>query len=426
MAAPPRSLADIFRGSLAYLLAGVLNSLAPFLVSVLIARYLGKEDLGLFSICFALVLGGILVSDLGLNPLVLREFAGTRSPEALNLRTLLLIRWVVAWAAGLLALLVSQIFLPGPNALTVGIMACLFIVVRSIAGTLENVIKARMYRMTSVAITMAGSAAHVLLVFAALEAGSDLSRVLLIMTGVETLKILFLSGMVRAELRSPLQGFPQTVQSFTRLVREGLPFALIGVFTLVNERSALFFLSSLCGNAEAGVYSAADRFMSVATLIDSSLLASAFPVLTLFRDDPRFHRITRQGAGISLSLGILGALVLAAGAPLLMRFSFRYAESAGLLRILALAFPAALWNSTLRVVLFSMHRERRVAAAFGVLCMLNLVLSVAIIPRYASAGAALVSVFAEYGMAVAYGVIYLRSIQGAAHPLRQEVGGAAG
>ncbi len=417
-----RNVAVILKGSLPYLLSGIVNGLAPFLVSLLVSRYLGKDALGIFSICFALVFGGILVSDFGLNSLVLRDFAGAQTPTRINLRTLLVVRFSVAVITGLCVFPVTKLFVAHGEFLILASSASTLIVLRSFAGTLENVVKARLQRSTFAAVAIAGSGAHVALVYLVLRSGYGLDRVFLTMTGVEAGKALLLLWVNRRDLGPRFDRSSVAVQPLLVLLRQGMPFALIGFFTLINERSALFFLSRFWGNGEAGIYSAADRFLIIGTLIDSSLFASAFPLLSLFRTDPHFHRITRQTLSITLVLGILGALILFWGAPLLISYSFRFTDSVRLLRILSLSLPALLWNSVTRIALFSLHREQRVAAVFGAAGVLNIILNLVVVPRFASTGAAVVSVVTEYCIAAAYGLLYLRRAAQDIVLAKQEIG----
>ena len=419
-----RNVSEILKGSLPYLASGIVNSAAPFVVSLFVSRYLGREALGVFSVCFALVLAGILVSDLGLNSLIMREFAGTRQPTSMDLRTLLFVRTFASTIAGVGVIIVATFFISSTDLLLLGSTAFVLIVLRSVAGTLENVMKARLYRAAYAAVMIASSAAHVLLVYLVLSSGSRIASVFLTMAGVETAKTLLLMWIGRQELKPPAHVSPLSGQALGLLLQQGLPFALIGILTLINERSALFFLSKIWGNGEAGIYAAADRFLTIGTLIDSSLFASAFPILSLFRGDSHFHRVTRQTLSITFSVGVVGALILIIGSPLLIGLSFRYPESIGLLRILSLSLPALLWNSIIRIALFSSCREKSVATVFGVACALNIGLNIILVPRFASTGAALVAVFTEYFMSAMYGFLYLRSMLHDLGPVHQGIGKA--
>ena len=420
MTALHRNVREILKGSLPYFVSGILNSAAPFAVSLLVSWYLGKEALGLFSICFALVLAGILVSDLGLNSLILREFAGRRSPESMNLRTLLFIRCLVSILTGAGVVAAARLFISSTGFLVLASTAFSLIIIRSVASTLENVIKALLFRTAYAGVMISGSVAHVGLVYLVLASGRGIDGVFLVMAGVEAAKTVLMMWMNREDLRPSAFRPLVTVQTLSRLFLRGLPFALIGIFTLLNEKSALFFLSKICGNAEAGIYSAADRFLIIGTLIDSSLFASAFPILSLFRGDAQFHHVTKQTLSIAFVLGVLGALVLYLGAPFLIRLSFRYSEATGLLRILSFSLPALLWNSVVRIALFSLHRERNVATVFGLTCVLNVAANLLVVPLFASTGAAVVSVLTEYCISAAYGFLYLRSASRNAVSLKQE------
>ncbi|MEO8168700.1 MAG: oligosaccharide flippase family protein, partial [bacterium] len=93
---------QIFKGAASYLTSGIVTSVGTFLVSILVSRYLGKEGLGIFSISLSVVLMGVISSEFGLNPLIMREFAAGGKPVR-SLRSIFFIRFA---ASGVIAALV--------------------------------------------------------------------------------------------------------------------------------------------------------------------------------------------------------------------------------------------------------------------------------------------------------------------------------
>ena len=410
MRSPHRNVLDIVRGSSAYFITGVVSSAAPFLISLLVSRYLGKEALGLFSVCFALVLAGVLISDLGLNALILREFAGEQRGTTTNLRTLLAVRTGASLFVGIVLVGIAFLFVSSPDPVLLSSTAFVLIILRSVAGALENVVKARLYRTIYVLMTIGGSITHVALAFIVLNNGLGIAAVFLVMSSVETVKALLLGWILRSDLSgagSPLQ---LTITHLLAVLRQGLPFAFIGLFTLLVEKAGLFLLAAMQGNGEAGIFSAADRFLVIGVLLDSALFASALPVFSLLPSRSHLNHITKQTLAIVLSLATAGTVFLLVGAPALIGLTFHFPDAIPLLQILAFSLPALLLNSVLRITLFSLHHEREVAAAFGLSCLANLVLNLALIPHYGATGAAVVSVVTEYGTSIMYGLLYYRTV----------------
>lgn len=405
-----RNVFDIMRGSSAFLLSGVVSSVAPFVVSLLVSRYLGKEALGLFSVCFAIVLAGVLISDLGLNSFLLREFAGSQNPSTTSLRTLLLVRTGAAFLVGMLLVAITFLFIPSPNPTVLSAAAFALVMLRSVAGALENVVKARLYRTTYVLMIIGSSIAHLVLVFAVLSNGLGIVYVFMMMSVVEMAKAFFLAWVLRGDLSSARSPLRLTIKHLGVVLTQGLPFAFIGLFTLVIEKAGLFLLAAIQGNAEAGVFSAADRFLVIGVLLDSALFASALPVLSLLPSRSHLNHITKQTLAIVISLATLGTVGLFAGAPILIGLTFRFPDSVDLLRILSLSLPAILLNSVLRITLFSVHQERDVAIAFGTSCFVNIALNVALIPHYGATGAAIAAVVTEYATSIMYGLLYSRNV----------------
>src|SRR5207249_2489982 len=130
----------------------------------------------------------ILLSDLGLNSLIMREFAGTRHPSLLDLRSLLFVRVSSSVVAGTALAGATLFFIPSTDPWLLGTAGFGLIVLRSVAGGIENVVKARLYQTTYGVLTIGSSVAHVLLVYLVLDAGYGIDRVFMAMAGVELVK----------------------------------------------------------------------------------------------------------------------------------------------------------------------------------------------------------------------------------------------
>jgi O-antigen/teichoic acid export membrane protein len=156
------------------------------------------------------------------------------------------------------------------------------------------------------------------------------------------------------------------------------------------------------------LFSAADRFLRIGVLADSSLLASSLPILSSITDPSQHTHITRQTLVVLCVLSILCAIALYITAPVVVSLTFRFDESVPLLRILSVSLPAVLAHSVLRTSLFARRQERAVALLFGLACTVNIVLNIATIPQFGATGAAVVSAITEYMILGMYGVLYMR------------------
>ena len=400
----------ILKSSLSYLSSGLIGTGAMFVMSLIVSRYLGAEGIGLFSLAFAGVLLGVFVADFGTNSFIMREFAPHGRSTLVNLRFIVLLRLTSS------VFVAACVFLAATGTmnhmLLLAAYGSVLIVTRSVGTALENFLKARLYHGRYLVLTMGGSIAQVMAVWMALSAGHSLVEVFLILAIIDAAKAILLLVMVRRWF-----GEQQTVAAQSRrnrllpILTQCAPFAVIGLLSVLSERGDLFLLAAFRGAGEAGFFSAADRFLRIGTLVDSSLLASSLPILSSIANRAHADTITRQMLIILLLLSTSGAIILFAAAPSLIGLTFRFSESVLLLRVLSVALPAIVVGSLIRTSLFALRRERSVAWVFGIGCTFNLLLNVLFIPVFGAPGAAVISVFTEYGMVALYGITYLRHVR---------------
>jgi O-antigen/teichoic acid export membrane protein len=394
----------ILRGSISYLASGILSGITPFIVSLLVSRALGKEGLGFLSVVFTLVLMGVLLSELGLNPVILRDFADPKRVRALPLRAILTFRFAAAlFVAALVAALmmlagVPSLLIPGTSAL---------IIMRSTAGVLENYLKARLLHRIYLGVTFLRAVLQIAVVYVLLHNGSGLGTVLLGLAIVDLLTTLVFGAFSVHELRSAAANLFSHQTDLRSLFAQSLPFMLIGLLTFINERADILLLAAMRGAEEVGLYSAADRFLIVVNLIDSALLATTLPTLTTLLRTKRYGSVMKQLFVIVGGISLVGTAVLFFAAPVLIGVTFRFTESVRLLQVLALAIPAILANRLLRSVLYSLKRERAISVLLALTSVGGVVMNILFIPLYGAMAAALVTVGGEYLLAGLYYRLYV-------------------
>ncbi len=400
---------QIFKGATTYLASGIVSSAATFLLSLIVSRYLGKEGLGVFSVCFTVILVGVVLSELGLNPFIMREFAPTGTVPLLSFRSIIILRFAASATVAGCFVAVALLFASTSYSLPIFLGTSLLIVSRSVGSGLENLIKAKLRHMAYLFLTLASTIAQVLLVYVVLSFGFGIGEALLALAATDILKLLILMVLTNDELQKPASLEQLRPSRLKPLLAQCAPFMLVGLLTFLSERVDIFLLATFRSAAEAGLYSAADRFLVIGNLIDSSIFASTLPILSSMNNQQNHRYVTRQLLFAMMSVSIVVTIALFFAAPLLIKATFRFPESILLLQMLAISFPAMMINRVVRTALYSIHEERAVATVLAITCIGSIVLNVLFIPRYGAVAAAAVTIFAEYSALSMYGVLYLRT-----------------
>jgi len=198
------------------------------------------------------------------------------------------------------------------------------------------------------------------------------------------------------------------------IVRTGAPLALISLLGLVNYRLDLVVLGALSGTHDVGIYAVATRFLDAMLPLAAFFVAAAFPVLSASAG----HAVElRQGqARRAAEFLMLASVPIMLGgcvfAPQLVQIvaGSAYADAVTPLRLLLVSLPLSFLSTFLLYLLIAADRQRRVLPLLGASIALNLVLNVALIPRYGAVGPAVATLASELLGAVALVVIVRRTL----------------
>ncbi len=403
------TVSEIAAGSGRYFLSGLAGSASTFLIALMVARFLGRDGLGVFSTAFMMVMIGVLLSDLGMNSFIVREFAKAGERASPGVGSLLRSRLVVAIAVSAVLVAGSSLFLPVGRFGVVIASSAILIVSRSASGVFESYIKSRLRSGLHLAIAVCTGLLQCVLVAIVLLAGRGVGAVLCALSGVEVARSAFLFAVLHEEIGEKRE-HGTLRQGLGPVLVQSLPFAIMAVLSLISDRADIFLLAAFRGAAEAGVYSAADRFLMVGNLVDFALFSYALPLFSSITDRGEIDRLTRRMLAGLMSLAIVGGVVLYVAAPALLRLTFRFSESALPLGVLAFSLPALFANSLARSALCAARLEKTIARIFGVACVLNLALNILIIPRFGAGGTAVVAVVTEYFVTGMYAILYFRNV----------------
>jgi O-antigen/teichoic acid export membrane protein len=409
LASPSSStvVGNLFQSSAVYFLSSVLSNGAMFLNSIVVSWYLGREGLGIFSLCLTTVLIGTLLSDMGLNTLILRDHAGSSKAPSFSLRLLLKVRALAALAITVVAVSVG-VTLFRESALVVS-AAALLILPRSISGIAESHLKARFQRRPFFIITLVFSLLQIFFVWGVTAGGGGLQVVFLVLAALESGKAAVLTILLGREGAAHPDVDRARLQLLRPLLLRGLPFAIIALLSLLSERADLFFLATIRGIEETGTYAGAERFLMLGNLFAFSFYGSALPIFSSLRGKAEHGPVVRKTLVAALALASIVAASLGIGAEWIIGATFRFDDSVLLLRVLAASLPGIVLNSILRIALFALDRERPVAMVFLVALALNTGLNFVLIPHFGALAAAWVAVGTEYFVTFWYARLYLSS-----------------
>jgi O-antigen/teichoic acid export membrane protein len=387
----------LFTGSYVF---GLLLSLisAPFMI-----RHLGVVDYGYYVAVSAIVfiIGGF--TEAGLTNLGIREYSSMRPEEREPfLRDLVGLRLVLTTLGVLLAIAVTAAT-GSPGVVVAGVaVAGLGLLVQLTQQTYAVPLNAqlRMGWISILGIIRQGTLSALFIGLVLLNAGLIAFFWASVVTAVVLVAVTV--GLIRGT--APLlPGFH--AESWKRILRDTLPYALAAAVGLIYFRIAVVLMSYVATDEETGIFSAAFRIVEVVGVLPWLLVSAGFPILArAARDDEaRLGYALQKIFEVAVVLGVFIALTLAVAAPFAIRVVAgpAFTESVPVLRLQAIGLVTSFLMVTWTYALLSLRLFRPLLLANAAAAVVAIVATLVLSPPFGAEGAAIATVLAEAVLAAA-------------------------
>jgi O-antigen/teichoic acid export membrane protein len=374
------------------------GSAALLLALLMVAgRFLSAADYGRFSWALALTTIIETLMDLGLGHVTVRTVARDKTTADRFFRHVLGLKLV--WVAIGLALIaiVAPILKTDPDIIKLCYVMGVSSAIRSYLLTARGLFQG-LGRFDLEALTVVSDRLLLLAAgSAALWAGHGVFGLAVAFVAVRVTMLVAVLILLRAVIGSVRPTFDRV--TWRDLQSAALPLGLFMIALNTYAYVDTVILGLMRSDAEVGWYAASYRVYEGLTYAPSVLAAVLTPRLSyLFVHDRPAHRgLLRRVLGASLALGVmLGACALWAATPVVLTlFGSGYAPAASPLQILAggALFVFATW--ILHAAAISTNLDRRLLITTAIGLATNIVLNLALIPRWGIRGAAWATVIAE-------------------------------
>ena len=408
-----RSLA---KNSLVPTLLNLLNRSIDFLFAAFYLRVLGPADAGSYANAIAVAGWFEIISNFGLNTLVIREVSQDRSRASqylLNTIFLRLITTVVAaapiflylWAVGL-----GDNPL-GPEAIAAILLLMVGMIFSGAGQSFTGLFYAFEAAETPAAIATVTTILKVALGVVALLLGYGFVGLaaVSIVVNIATLFILGLAAFRSFGLRGP---WKLAFGLQWRMVADSYPLMLNHLFATIFFFVDVPLMRQINGEEPVGWYNSAYKWVNALNVIPSFFTFALFPVISRqIRDNLQEARRTFR---LSIKLMVLISLPLAAITTLLAPLLIGVLGGAEYLPHGALALQIVIWsipigwiNSVTNYVLIALGQERVQIRAFIIAVTFNVVANLILLPTFSYRAAAATTIISEVLLLFIFS-IYLR------------------
>ncbi|MDF0651039.1 MAG: flippase [Nitrospira sp.] len=389
--------------------ASVFNIGVSIVTTALIARAIGPELYGRYTFGLTYVLIFSAFSNFGIESLFIREASREKGKLAL-IDDILPLKVVLSVITVGLALGSLYVLDYPPETVEVVRVLCVGLFFQVLYECLMSVTKA-LEEMHVVALFS--------VFFRVVSAAAIIAS---IMSGIGFIGIVsaFAVGNAAAFLvalwvhaqRWGLKRMGFRVDAWVPLIRQGYPFFLSALVTMLYGKINVLMLSKMVPEADMGY------FMAAANLVDNLFFIPMAFNTTIFPAFSRMHGASqealRQSYGkiirylVILTLGVSAGTMLVGGEVIRLLYGEQFDSAAPVLSILILYWDLAFFSNVLSSLLFSIHQERAQARIMAVAAGLSIVLNALLIMHSGVVGAAFAAVVTEVAVVALMGAVLWR------------------
>ena len=386
------------RNTTLLLLSSVASFVLGFFFTVYVARYLAAEGFGVLSFALAFTALFAVLTDIGLQTLMIREIARDKTLARKylgNIGVLKMLLGIITF--GLIALTINLLHYPAETIRVVYLVG-LTVILGAFSTMFYGLFRAyermefeALGGALSSALTLAGALWAINHDYSVVGFGWVYLAVSTIMLGYCLVVSKWRFAMPRIEI---------DLVFWKESIKQAWPFALSGLFLTIYVCTDSVMLSVMKGNEEVGWYNAAYRLILILSFLPAAYFGAVFPIMSrLHVTSKEFLKFTHERSfKYMLILGVpigVGTTILA-NRIIMLIFGVGYLPS-------VLPLQKLVWSAVFGFVagvffnlLQSINRQIIIAWVLGGAAVLKVVLNLALIPGYSYTGASIATLAASF------------------------------
>ncbi|MDM9580597.1 flippase [Nostoc sp. GT001] len=376
----------------------ILRMGASLVVGVWVARYLGVKQYGLFNYTLAFVALFSPIFTLGLDDVVVRHLVRQSSNKEEILGTTFWLKFLGGIASVLLA--VSTMFFLGEHeTLKIWLVAILGIAgVFRASDTIELWFQSQVQSKYTVIAKNTAFLLNTLIKIALILTKAPLLAFALVTLAEFAMSAIGLLVVYQVK-GSSLWLWRWSVATAKTLLKESLPLMFSGFAIMIFMRIDQVMLGQMIGDSEVGVYSAAVRVSEIWYFIPGAIVSSVAPAIYAAKEKSESLYYQRIGQLLSLmtciSLAIALPMSFLSDKIIMVMFGSGYAEAGPILAVhiwtslfVFMGLATSPW-----FIAEGLNHVSLGKTLFG--AILNIILNLLLIPKYAGLGAAIATIISQ-------------------------------
>ena len=379
------------------LFANILNKLFSLILLVYLARGLGEIEFGKYSFANSFIQIFIVMADLGLSLLTIREVAKENNKASKYLGNFTILKILLSLCA-FSAIIVIINLLPYPaSTVRVVYVLSVYFIFTSLSTFFRCIMNAFEKMEYDATLSLFEKFITVALCFIFLKSGYGLIPISYAFLTGGTIGLIMSFVLVVKKFVKP--DFHIDLSFWKVSLKDAFPFALGSVFVMIYSYIDQVMLSLMKGDAAVGWYNASFSLVNNVTILASVFMSAAYPTFSrLFRDSQESLKVVYERSfKYLLILGLpiaVGGMILAERIIILL-YGNEYLPSVAAFRILIwTAFPSHLCY-LFSTFLNSINKQGTNLLFMIISTIANVLLNLILIPQFSYLGAGIATLLSE-------------------------------
>jgi O-antigen/teichoic acid export membrane protein len=380
--------ARLSRHTIILIISNVGGAVTGFTLSLLIGRVLGETGLGRYAVVMAWITPLVLLVNFGLSTLTIREVAQNDAAAA-YVHKMALIRLCFGGSLMLVLIVCAPLLSRDPFVVAGLRLSAPLVLVQPFFNIFTTIFRARgvMYPIPWLNIGMLF--VQVIMTAVVFMAGAGIIAALIVNLVTSAGQLIAAWLIYRWRFSAP---GPDVQLATWALLRRAFPFAIAGVMAALQIRLSVVLLEQMAGTAEAGYFSAANRFVEAGRMLPNAFFGALLPALATLAANPDVLERTFRRAMLALgAFGIVAAVVAIPLSAAVISFTYGagFSPSVPALQVLMLSLIFSLLRGGRTLYWYAVGREQMVNVANVIGIVIQIILSGWLIPQWGATGAAL-------------------------------------
>ena len=390
-------LQKIFKNMSWLLISQIIASICAFIWTILMARYLGVNNYGIFG--FATSLTGILmiITDMGLNNHVVRHIATNYESAPKYLGNAMPLKSIFGLGTIIITLVILIVMKSNEIVVIVTLLFTLEVIIKSFIGLIDGSFQAfeeGKYQGIGNLIL------HILLlIFILIAIFTDLGILGIAISYIIANLIAFAFEYYILTKNIVKPKFEIDVEFYKKITIIALPFAVTGLLYTIYYSIDIVMLTNIVGDYATGIYNAAYKLISVLTLFYSVYLAVIFPVMSkFFKNDESMLLISFEKSVkylMLITIPLAMATMIYSTDLIQFIYGYDYDAASSVLSILIWTVCLLFINGAANTVLNASYREVTLTKIYAIAAIFNIILNFFMIPQFSYNGAAITTVLSD-------------------------------